>query len=272
LERDESMVSVLRNPGFNSWKCRYALAGLILIGLAGCAGVDPAGVTPTASHIDPGPAVELRVCMYKDVTVSDEQAAGIIAAIQQEFAQYGILVTVPIIKAWQRPSFKHRGIMRDIAKRPLEPPFDRIFALVGRDVRDFLWGAVFPEVLGAVETRTHTKGYVVAQMGSINQLLSFKSPTEAAIHEFYHLLGCAHDEDRPTIAAKIARLKRLALENRQAGEDFFPGISSKGKIYLSRRAVDDRFGLAAAAPPVADGLTAALLDRPGDGAGQDFRE
>ena len=227
----------------------------------------PSTVPPRMLGVDLGPTVELRVCIYQDEAVSDEQAADIIAAIQEEFAQYGLIVTVPVIKAWQRPSFKHKGILLDIVKRPLEPPFDRIFALVGRDVRDFLWGAMLPEVLGAVETRTHTKGYVVAEMGSLNQLLSFRSPTEAAIHEFYHLLGCDHADSRSAIATRMAHLKRLAVENRHAGRDFFPGISSKGKIYLSRRAVDDRFGIAAAP---ATGLVNALLERTGDAAGEEM--
>jgi hypothetical protein len=45
------------------------------------------------------------------------------------------------------------------------------------------------------------------------------------------------------ICEKITRLKQLAIENRQSGQDFFPGISSSGKLYLSREAVDRRFGV-----------------------------
>jgi hypothetical protein len=190
-----------------------------------------------------GPSVELRICIYKDVDVSDQRAASIIAAIQKEFAQYGLIIKVPSIRQWQRPSFDHQGILRDIAKRPLEPPFDRILVLVGRDVRDFLWGSLLPEILGAVETITHTKGYVVAKIGSLNQLLCFQSPQRAAVHEFYHMLGVEHMDGTRTICEKIARLKRSAIENRHAGRDFFPGITSSGKLYLSRTAVDRRFGL-----------------------------
>jgi hypothetical protein len=219
---------------------RFLLAALILAGLTGCTSIGPTGVQP---DIDMGPNVELRLCIYKDVNVSNRRAAGIIAAIQKEFAQYGLIIKVPSIKPWQRPAFDHQGILRDIVRRPLEPPFDRSLVLVSRDVRDLLWGSLLPEILGAVETVTHTKGYVVAEIGSLNQLLCFQSPQKAAVHEFYHMLGVDHMDGATTICQKIARLKRSAIENRHAGRDFFPGISSSGKLYLARTAVDRRFGL-----------------------------
>ena len=235
---------------------RYVLAGLIVLSLAGCTSIKPNQGDAQFTGVELGTHVDLQLCMYKDSQISDRQATDIISAIQNEFSQYGVNVQVPVIKPWQRPSFKHQGILNDIAKRPLEPPCDRLMALVGRDVRDFLWGVFLPEVLGAVETRTHTKGYVVAEMGSFNQLMSFRSPAEAAIHEFYHMFGYAHGDDQQTIVSKIAHLKRMALSNWQSGQDFFPGISSEGTLYLSRREVDQRFGLVATSPGTV-GLTAA---------------
>jgi hypothetical protein len=236
----ERPLVFLRNQHLTLFKCHCFLAALILMSLTGCTSIGPSGVRP---DIDMGPNVELRLLIYKDVNISDKRAAGIIGAIQKEFAQYGLIIKVPSIIQWQRPSFDHQGILRDIAKRPLEPPFDRSLALVSRDVRDFLWGSLLPEILGAVETWTHTKGYVVAEIGSLNQLLSFQSPQRAAVHEFYHMLGVEHMDGTRTICEKIARLKRSAIENRRAGRDFFPGITSSGKLYLSRSDVDRRFGL-----------------------------
>ena len=234
------MLAVFRNQYLTLLKCRSFLTALILMGLTGCTSIGPSGVRP---DIDMGPNVELRLCIYKDVNISDQRAASIIAAIQKEFAQYGLIIKVPNIIQWQRPSFDHQGILRDIAKRPLEPPFDRSLALVSRDVRDCLWGSLLPEILGAVETWTHTKGYVVAEIGSLNQLLSFQSPQSAAVHEFYHMLGVEHMDGTRAICEKIVRLKRAAIDNRRSGLDFFPGINSSGKLYLSRTDVDRRFGL-----------------------------
>jgi len=97
-----------------------------------------------------------------------------------------------------------------------------------------------------VETRTHTKGYVVAEIGSLNQLLTFQNPAAAAVHEFYHMLGCDHEDNSQTIIAEITRLKQSAMQNRLMGRNFFPGISSKGEILFTRRDVDARFDLAQA--------------------------
>jgi hypothetical protein len=57
------------------------------------------------------------------------------------------------------------------------------------------------------------------------------------------MLGVEHEDGKQVICEKIARLKRLAIENRKSGQDFFPGISSKGKLYMSRSAVNRRFRL-----------------------------
>jgi predicted small lipoprotein YifL len=239
------MASVFENRSLHHYTVRWILVFLVLASLMGCTSIGPTGLPPEASDIDLGPDVELRVCIYQDKYVSDKRAASIISAIEKEFVQYGLIVKVAAINAWQRPGFMHRDILRDIARRPLKQPFDRTFALVGRDLRDFAWGIFLPEVYGAVETWTHTKGYVVAEMGSLNQLLTFQSPQQAAVHEFYHMLGVEHMDGKRIICEKIARLKRLAIENRQSGQDFFPGISSSGKLYLSRDAVDRRFGVSA---------------------------
>ena len=181
--------------------------------------------------------------MYQDVGVSDKTTQTILSAIQEEFAPMGLQVTVPWIRSWERPAFSQKGITRDVAYRPLEAPCDRILALVGRDARDFLWGALMPEILGAVETRTNSKGYVVAEVGSINQVLTFQSPASAAVHEFYHMLGCGHDFSRDDTIQQVRRLKELATRNRLKGSDFFPSMTEKGRVYLSRVSVDRRFGI-----------------------------
>ena len=75
------MVSVFRNGCL--WNYPTFLVGLALIGLAGCTGMAPSTVPPRMLDVDLGPTVELRVCIYQDEGVSDEQAADIIAAIQK---------------------------------------------------------------------------------------------------------------------------------------------------------------------------------------------
>ena len=130
------------------------------------------------THI--GPEVEICLCVYRDVDVSEERTQNILTAIQETFAPMGLNVKIPWIRDWERPAFGQKKITRDVVHRPLEAPCDRILALVGRDARDFVWGALMPEVYGAVETRTNTKGYAVAEVGSLNQVLTFESPSGVA--------------------------------------------------------------------------------------------
>jgi hypothetical protein len=59
-------------------------------------------------------------------------------------------------------------------------PSYRLLALVGRNVGDFLWAFVAPEVLGAVNDESLTHGYVVARWGSVNQF--FMPPEDVMRH------------------------------------------------------------------------------------------
>ena len=219
------------------------VGGLVLLAvLSACTSIGVPLRSGPASH-EFGPKMEICLCVYQDTGVSDKTTQTILTAIREEFAPMGLQVTTPWIRPWERPAFSQKGITRDIARRPLEAPCDRILALVGRDGRDFLWGAVLPEILGAVETRTNTKGYVVAEVGSLNQLLTFQSPSGAAVHEFYHLLGVGHGLDRRNAYDQVRRIKDLAARNQLAGRDFFPAMTEKGRVYATRDAVDRRFDI-----------------------------
>jgi hypothetical protein len=188
--------------------------------------------------IDFGSKEDLRICVYRDVKVSDEQVDRIVAAIRYELGKYRLDVGIPWIRSAVRPAFSGDAIIRHLAALPLEEPCDRLFFLVGRDLKDLLWGTFLPEKLGAVETVTMTKGFVAAQYGSLNQLLSLKSPVKAAIHEIYHMLGCEHDTTMSACYDQIDYMKKAAKRNRLRGNDFFPGISSEGYLYRTRASAD----------------------------------
>lgn len=190
---------------------------------------------------DFGPDESFCICMYKDDAVSDKRADEIISAIREELEPFGIHVEVPWIRPWQRPGFTSREILEDIAYRSLEPPCDRLFVLVGRDFKDFLWGVLLPEMNGGVETITMTKGYAVAELGSLNQLLTLKSPKGIASHEVYHFLGCGHGFLANTCYDQILRIKAVARQNREAGRDFFPAMNFDGRIFWTRGDVNRRF-------------------------------
>ena len=191
-------------------------------------------------NIDFGPPEKLRLCIYKDVTISDKQAEEIIAALQIEFSHFGLEIEVPWIRAWKRPGFTGDEILNNFASCPLESPCDRLLALVGRSIGDFLWGIVMPEVHGAVEDVSMTKGFAVAEIGSINQMLSMSSSARLAIHETYHLLGCDHDIDATPCYEKIALIKKIARKSRLAGRDFFPSVGQDQRVLMSRLEVEKK--------------------------------
>jgi len=191
-------------------------------------------------NIDFGPPEKLRLCIYKDVTISDKQAEEIIAELQKEFSHFGIEIEVPWLRAWKRPAFTGYEILNNFASCPLESPCDRLLALVGRSISDFLWGIIMPEVHGAVEDVSMTKGFAVAEIGSVNQMLSMSSAARIAIHETYHLLGCDHDIDAEFCYEKIALIKKIARKSRLAGRDFFPSVGRDQRVLMSRLEVEKK--------------------------------
>jgi hypothetical protein len=191
-------------------------------------------------NIDFGPPEKLRICIYKDVDISDQQADDIIATLQQEFSHFGLAIEVPWVKQWTRPAFSSDEILNNFASCPLEAPCDRLLALVGRNFGDFLWGIIMPEIHGYVEVVSMTKGLAVAEIGSFNQILGMSSATRTAIHETYHLLGCDHDLDAKSCYQKIAFVKKIARKSRLGGSDFFPSVTLDQRVLRSRLDVDKK--------------------------------
>ena len=203
----------------------------IVAALAGCTtiGAD----TAEAGRVDFGEPVTLEVCLLKHDDVAQQRADLFIAAVNKEFADFGISVTVPWVREWERPAFTVNGIMQDIFSRDLEAPCDRMMALVDRHAGDFLWGLLLPEVLGAVDDLTHTRGYIVSNFGSLNQ--AFSSVELTAVHEFYHLVGCGHGISKSKCYHDIAGLKA----SRPPESDFLPGVGEKGEYLLTREATNE---------------------------------
>ena len=199
--------------------------------LAGCTTI---GADTAERHkVDFGEPVTLDVCLLKHPDVAQERADLFIRAVNKEFEDFGILVTVPWVRDWKRPGYTVNGIMKDLYSRELEAPCDRLMGLVDRHAGDFLWGLLLPEVLGAVDELTHTRGYVVANFGSLNQIAA---PMEVpAVHEFYHLVGCGHGISKSKCYHDIARLK----SSRAPGSEFVPGVGKDGDFLPTRDAANE---------------------------------
>lgn len=212
---------------------RYRIAALLTT-LAVCAGCTGIGMhTKEREAVDYGPPQTLEVCLLVHPDVPANRADELIAAVDKEFATYGIDVTVPWVREWQRPGFTAATILMEIMGRELEAPCDRLMGLVDRHAGDFLWGLVMPEVLGAVDDVTRTRGFVVATMGSVNQV--FAEPMLATVHEFYHLVGCGHGASKTKCYHEIAKMKA----SRPAESDFFPGVTDDGKYLLTREEANE---------------------------------
>jgi hypothetical protein len=216
----------------SSWTPIAAVAriGVALLGSLTICACTTVGVhTAEVAKIDYGEPVTVRVCVLKTDDTPHLRVDSLVKAINREFAQYNIAVDVPWVRPWKRPGFSVDPILADLLKQPLEPPCDRLVGVVDRHIGDFLWGLALPEVLGAVDDLTATRGYVVATWGSLNQI--FMTPEQAAVHEFYHLVGCPHGMTLSKCYPRIAALKQAAV----AGEDFFPGVA-KHETFLTTRA------------------------------------
>ena len=174
----------------------------------------------------------MRVCVLKTPGVTTQRVSQLVAAVNNEFAAYGIEIIVPWVRSWTRSGFTFRRLFDDVTRRQLEAPCDRLMAFVDRNAGDFFWGLAMPEVLGAVDDDTHTHGYVVATGASLNQV--FTSPTATTVHEFYHLLGCPHAGSMSDCYGRIAALKRSF----DPGADFFPGVGRGAQFLLTREAAN----------------------------------
>jgi hypothetical protein len=204
----------------------------------GCTSMGAPDPVARASH-DFGPRDSVRVCLYLDRGIDEKAGRDLIArAWQSEADLYGLDVEVVRVQPWRRPAFQMDGILAHLRRVPLTAPCDRVLALVGRNVGDFLWAFVGPEVLGAVNDESLTHGYVVARWGSVNQL--FMPPEDVMRHEIYHLLGCGEHNDMPGCYARIERLKAW---KRTSGSDFFPAWDLIDRRILHTRAeVNARVG------------------------------
>jgi hypothetical protein len=208
------------------------ITALIAILAAGTGCTTIGAHTTEREKVDYGPPQTLEVCLLKHPDVTQQRADELIAAVNMEFAPYGIAVTIPWVREWQRPSFTASGIMEDIIKRDLEAPCDRLVGLVDRHAGDFLWGLLLPEVLGAVDDVTRTRGFVVATWGSINQV--FAEPSVATVHEFYHFVGCGHGIAKTKCYHKIAEMK----SRRPPESDFMPGVTKEGEYLVTVEAAN----------------------------------
>lgn len=219
---------------------------LVLTGIS-CIGFHVASERKSHQY---GADTDLKICFITEPGIDEADTRELAAEWDEELSLYGIRVKVAGIQTMKRPGFMYGPVLGFLNSLMLEAPCDRIVYLMGRTAGDIAFevammgifvklGLKF-EVHGAVETRTHTRGFVKAQYMEFLQLL-FSSPRSTMIHEGYHLLGCEHSFTLSACYARIARLKE-ALSTPGRDPDFFPTYGSNGVILTTRSEVNAGMG------------------------------
>ncbi|EQA46055.1 hypothetical protein LEP1GSC050_2365 [Leptospira broomii serovar Hurstbridge str. 5399] len=196
---------------------------------------------------DFGKLQTIRVCVWKDENVSKERVSSLIEAWNDELALYKLKADVSQVKVWNRPGWTGFAILEELYKAELPENCDRIIAFAGVRMTDFFYQiaqiilAFFfipvPEVLGAVDGYTGTRGYILAHTFSINQLF-WASPSDTIVHEGYHLLGCGHALFLSKCYTRIKELKDSNLSGAAQTDHFFPAVNPKGGYFLERKDVN----------------------------------
>lgn len=216
---------------------RLLTAQLVLLPLmllAGCTSVGGLAPRPAATAND---GFVLRVCVMRDPGVPTATVNDLFAAWQEELAPLGIRPVVADMTELSRPSFTALGAFTVLEQQQLGPNCDRMALLVGRNVGDVVYGlgAIMgmPEIYGAVDTKTNTRMYLVAETATIPHML-FGGAKGGIIHEGYHLLGCGH-WSWADCYKQIDKLKALA---REKSTDFIPALTEDGRVFKARADVN----------------------------------
>lgn len=214
---------------------KVILFGLMLF-LSGCTSVGFKH-QEHISKLDFGDHRTINMCMYRDVNVTEERVEQIVDAINEDFRLYDLSISVPWVRQLKRAGIAYQQIRDQLIDLPIEEGCDRILYLVGRNGLDHLWGAfALPEILGWVDNRTGTRGYVVANHSTSWNQLAFGGVKRTARHEALHLLGCGHAS--PAKPFMDACYDTIAEAKAKATTGFFPSCSVKGHWYYTRKAVN----------------------------------
>ena len=192
-----------------------------------------------------GPPAEIKICTILETGVSEEETNKLFDYWNEELNLYSLKVVPLVYRKMERPGFTGGAIFSYLYDLELEPGCDRILYLKGRTIGDivyefftlgiFLGVGLKLEIHGAVDSKTHSRGYIKSKYISTLQIL-FTSPESTLVHEGYHLLGCGHQLFMEKCYIQIQKIKTLARE-KETEEGFFPTITPEGKKFQTRSAI-----------------------------------
>jgi len=144
------------------------------------------------SQLDFGDTKELKLCVLYDPDIPNSWVLNLLENLEQELKLYKIQLKPKLLKEYKRPAFFSTDILETIIQKEKVPlGCDRIMAFFKRNFLDFFLALFTPEIQGAVETSTRTRGFIYADYLSPNIIFGF-TPSSTLIHETYHFLGCDH--------------------------------------------------------------------------------
>lgn len=193
------------------------------------------------NEIDFGKEENLRLCVWKDKKISHKDLIDLIDIWNGELNHYKIKIRLSEVKNWERPGWTGFAIMDEVFMTKLPNQCDRLLAVAGGKISDTVFeivGIFFAffgipsfQVLGAVETKTGTRGYILGQTRTISHWLS-GGASGTLIHEGYHLLGCGHSFFLSECYLQIQKVKELKRKNNISGVPFFPSVDEDGNVFL----------------------------------------
>ncbi|EPG68153.1 hypothetical protein ACE5IS_14870 [Leptospira wolffii] len=194
---------------------------------------------------DYGKLRTVRVCVWKDRNVSTERMNYLFDSWNEELALYKLQAKVENVRDWERPGWTGNAIMEELFSAPLPSECDRILALAGVRLSDIAYEVasyilalfLIPtfEVLGAVDSYTGTRGYVLAHTASLGHMIS-GGASRTLVHEGYHLLGCGHAFYLSECYGRIQALKENARNSPHP--DFLPAMHPGGGYLFSQKEVN----------------------------------
>ncbi|MBM9577087.1 hypothetical protein JWG45_07955 [Leptospira sp. 201903070] len=197
--------------------------------------------TSIREKIDFGKEETLKLCVWKDKKITKDELEGLIGVWNEELKLYKITILLSEVQEWERPGWTGSAIMDQIFTADLPSSCDRLLAVAGGKLSDTafeivgLFFAFFGipsfQILGAVETKTGTRGYILGQTRTLSHWLS-GGAEGTLIHEGYHLLGCGHSFFLNKCYLQIQKVKELKRKNAEQGETFFPSVDEEGQIFL----------------------------------------
>lgn len=196
--------------------------------------------------MDFGEYHEFRVCTFHEPDITEKEIEDLFLYWNEELKLYNLKANPVRITKVKRPGFTGFDIMNYLYNQPMHQGCDRLLYLKGRKFVDIAYEVLSLGVLvglgfkvemqGAVDSKTHSRGYIKAKYISTFQLI-FDSPKGTLVHEGYHLLGCGHQLLMKDCYKQIESLKKLNLHPEKE-ENFFPSLTSTGKKFIDRYQVN----------------------------------